>query len=578
MDLQTVGQWETDTDVAICGGGFAGLLLARQLRRDHPEVSVTVIDRLARPLPDGAFKVGESTVELAAYYMRDMLGLADYLDRAHLRKLGLRFFFPAPEGSDGSLASRPETGLANFASVPAHQIDRGRLEHDLRGIIEADGATLIEGARIRRIAVAEGDAPHEVTFQKDGQAPQTISARWVVDATGRKLTLQRQLGLTRRREADHNAVWFRVAGELRIDDMVPADNAAWHDRVPEGRRWYSTNHLVGQGYWVWIIPLSTGKTSIGLVADQTYHPLETFQTRDKAMEWLQAHEPEFAAHLKGYEMLDFAAMKNYSHSSSRVFSADRWACTGDAGVFADPMYSPGTDLIAFANCCISWMVGEDSAGRLTPEKVEEKNRFLISLSELLTRSIQVNYHLLGCSQAMGAKLFWDITAGWAVVQPLLFGNYFLDGEKHAAVRGVSKNFFFMSLQMNQMFLDWCKQTKGHIGYDFIDYLEVDAIREMRARNLIPNKPLDALIRDQQMNIELLEDLALVLFRLAVADCIPEQAHRIEGRWLTPSAITLDHTKWEERGLFEPKSPPRDLSYLSDTLFAMFNVPKVKVAA
>ena len=45
-------------------------------------------------------------------------------------------------------------------------------------------------------------------------------------------------------------------------------------------------------------------------------------------------------------------MKDYSYSSERVFSKDRWACTGEAALFADPFYSPGTDLIAVANTLI----------------------------------------------------------------------------------------------------------------------------------------------------------------------------------------------------------------------------------
>ena len=566
-----------DVDVAICGGGFAGLLLARQLRLEHPEASVAVIDRLARPLPEATFKVGESTVELAAHYMRDTLKMADYLDGAHLRKLGLRFFFS--EGGNFETVVRPEFGLSNFATKPSYQIDRGLLENDLRDMIEADGAHLIEGARILKIDINEGDTPHEVTFQRDGdEAPHRITARWVIDATGRKLTLQRQLGLSKRREANHNAVWFRVDGEFHVDDLVPQDNAEWHARVPNRRRWFSTNHFVGKGYWVWVIPLSTGKTSIGIVADQKYHPLETFQTRAKAMEWLATHEPAVARHLEGFEFLDFGAMKNYSHTSSRVFSADRWGCTGDAGVFADPMYSPGADLIAFANCSASHLIGQDLKGVLTPEETDEKSRFLITIGELLTRSIQVNYHILGCPQAMGAKLFWDITAGWAFVQPLMFGRTFLDGSKHSVVRNASKNFFFLSLQMNQLFTDWCEKSRGNLGYGYIDYLDVDEIRAMRERNLIPCKPVDDLDRDQELNMVLMEDLAQVLFRMAVADCCPDEAHRLEGRWLNAWAISLDPSKWEERGLFNPKSAPRDLSYLSDTLYAMFNLPQLKVAA
>jgi len=573
--MEMTGHWDTDVDVIICGGGMAGLMLARQLRIENPAASVAVIDRLERPLPEAAFKVGESTVELAGYYFRDILKLADYMDGAHLRKLGLRFFFPA---ESGKLEDRPETGLTDFATVPSYQIDRGRLENDLRDIVIQDGAHLIEGARITRLEVGEGGEAHRVTYQQKGQEPQSLTSRWVVDAAGRKLMLQRQLGLSKRREADHNAVWFRVDGKLDVDDMVPADNTDWHNRVPGGKRWFSTNHLVGQGYWVWIIPLPSDKTSIGIVADQTYHPLDSFQSRDKAMEWLDTNEPVFAAKVKEFEMLDFGAMKNYSHTSSKVFSADGWACTGDAGVFADPMYAPGADLISFANCCISHLVGRDLAGELTPEEAEEKSRFVISFGELLTRSIQINYHILGSAQAMGAKLFWDICAGWSFVQPIMFGGYFLDGAKHAAVRGVSRNFFFLSLQMNQLFSAWCDQSQGRIGYDYIDYLAVDEVREMRVRNLVPGKPLEELIDDQERNMVLMEDMAQVLFRMAVADCHPEALHRIDGKWLNAWAIHLDPDTWDERGLFDPKSEPRDLSYIADQLNAMFNMPELKKVA
>ena len=50
-------------DVAIVGGGIAGTLLARQLRRRLPDLRITVFERGSR----ASFKVGESTVEIAEY-------------------------------------------------------------------------------------------------------------------------------------------------------------------------------------------------------------------------------------------------------------------------------------------------------------------------------------------------------------------------------------------------------------------------------------------------------------------------------------------------------------------------------
>ena len=54
------------------------------------------------------------------------------------------------------------------------------------------------------------------------------------------------------------------------------------------------------------------------------------------MRWLNRHEPVFAAYIEGREPLDFLSMRNYSYSSRQVFSSERWACVGEAGVFSMP--------------------------------------------------------------------------------------------------------------------------------------------------------------------------------------------------------------------------------------------------
>ena len=64
---------KTDFDVVICGGGLAGLTLARQLKLELPELSVAVIDRFKHPLPEAVFKVGESSVELGTFYFSKTL-------------------------------------------------------------------------------------------------------------------------------------------------------------------------------------------------------------------------------------------------------------------------------------------------------------------------------------------------------------------------------------------------------------------------------------------------------------------------------------------------------------------------
>src|SRR5215469_3433393 len=77
-------------DVAILGGGQAGLTLALQLKKARPATRILVIEKQEHPVPEAAHKVGESTVEIAAYYLRDVLGLQEHLQTQQLRKFGLR--------------------------------------------------------------------------------------------------------------------------------------------------------------------------------------------------------------------------------------------------------------------------------------------------------------------------------------------------------------------------------------------------------------------------------------------------------------------------------------------------------
>src|SRR4029077_11160525 len=94
-DGTVTGQQPAESyDVAILGGGLAGLTLALQLKRARPETSVFVAEKRAGPAPEAAFKVGESTVELSADYFARVCGMRDHIERDQLFKAGLRFFFP----------------------------------------------------------------------------------------------------------------------------------------------------------------------------------------------------------------------------------------------------------------------------------------------------------------------------------------------------------------------------------------------------------------------------------------------------------------------------------------------------
>ena len=72
-------------DVAILGGGLAGLTLSLQLRRRFPDLDILVLERRRHPVPEAAHKVGESSVEIAANYFDTVLGLGEHLAQRQLK-------------------------------------------------------------------------------------------------------------------------------------------------------------------------------------------------------------------------------------------------------------------------------------------------------------------------------------------------------------------------------------------------------------------------------------------------------------------------------------------------------------
>ncbi len=396
---------EESWDVAVCGGGLAGLCIARQLRGELPSARIVVIEPSPRPLPEATLKVGESSVELGSHYFEHALGLGDYLRERHLIKNGLRFF-----GGPGHLplAKRTEIGPPELPVVPSYQIDRGRFENDLRAFIEADGVTLIEGEKVLDVELSEDGGLHRVIFESG-----ELSARWVVDATGRRRLLARKLGICEELPHSASAAWLRLDGKLDIADLVPASDEAWHARDPQHIRWLSTNHLMGEGYWVWLIPLPSGHTSVGLVVHDEVHPFDTFSTRERFFAWIEEHEPALAGPLSKYEVEDFHVLRSFSHTAKRVFSEQRWALVGEAGAFVDPFYSPGSDFVALANtlavqCIRADFAGEDFA-TLTHELSETYLRFASEATETyrLAAKVYANPRILA------AKIYWDNINYWS---------------------------------------------------------------------------------------------------------------------------------------------------------------------
>lgn len=455
----------SDHDVSIAGGGVAALTLALEIRRARPTTRILVIEPNVHPVPEITHTVGESTVEVSAHYLRDRLGLADHLRTSQIRKMGLRMFFSHERNTD--IALRMELGSSAFVPQVTYQIDRGRLENELNRRCLFEGVDFAPG-RVRSVEFGSENRPHTICLQ-NGDAVTQTTARWVIDASGRNRMLPRQLDLRRANEHDCNAAWFRIATEIDVGRW--SDDPVWRGRLTEGDRAMSTNHLMGEGYWVWLIRLASGATSVGIVADPAFHSFDGFNTLDKARAWLHEHEPQCAAVVAqdAHLIKDFRVMKKYSHGATKVFDGrDRWCLTGDAGIFLDPLYSSGLDLVAIGNGLITDMIARELDGEDVVARAQISDSLFRSLTEMWLAVYQDQYRLMGTPTVMSAKVVWDVAFYWGFVGLLYMNGRFTSVADDPGVVPYLDGLIALSNRIQRFFREWAAVEGGTSSVPFVD--------------------------------------------------------------------------------------------------------------
>jgi flavin-dependent dehydrogenase len=505
---------QPDYDVVILGGGLAGLTLSLQLKNAKPDISILVLERRENEAATAAHKVGESTVELGTHYLREVLQLTNYLEAHELPKHGLRFFFKNNTKED--ISSRVELGPRLRLPVPSHQVDRGTLENYLMKLTQEKGTDLILGAKASAVDI-NAENGHEVTYIKAGEEVK-VTCRWVADASGRASVMKRKLQFQKPMEHHSNAVWWRLKGVIDVDTW--SDNTAWQSYLEPGLRYLSTVHFMDKGYWLWVIPLGSKNTSIGIVADPAVHPFETFNTYEKAVEWMKVNEPLPYKMLEplgqGEGLLDFKILKHYAHHTGKLYSNERWGVTGESGAFLDPLYSPGTDFIAMNNTWLSDLILRDLNEEDIETRVNVYEQCHLALVDAWIPVYQNKYLLMGNTQIMVVKIFWDWATYWAVPAHLFankaFTNLGILKTLFARENGLGRKFGQLNKIMQDLFLEWQPYENTIFANRYIDPFDLAFLRKFQEEIEVQYTP-ENLITQIEKNMKTLEQLAVAIFRL-----------------------------------------------------------------
>ncbi len=409
---------ETRYDVVILGAGLAGLTLARHLLLDTDR-TVLLLERREEVPPAGQ-KVGEATVQVSGYYLAKVLDLEEHLLREHFMKYNLRFYWKPEAGDGAAIEEYSQAFIRPFSNIASYQLDRNRLEAELLRLALGEPRFSFRapasGLEVDLAPFERGTGEdHTVRFDHGG-AHHTVAAGWVVDASGRNRVLARRRGLERPSPIHHGASFAWVEGLVDVERLTGRGRRE-RRLAPERRAlghlpgWLATNHFMGDGFWLWVIPLP-GKTSLGVVFDAERFPRERVARAEGLIEWICEEFPLFARDLPGRKVLHHGGFRSFAYDTGQVISPDRWAVTGEAGRFSDPLYSPGGDLIAFHNTLIVDAIESRTAGEVA-EKARRYEALLRALYEAYVPSYSVGYGALGDPEVFALKYAWELAIYFA---------------------------------------------------------------------------------------------------------------------------------------------------------------------
>jgi hypothetical protein len=223
--------------------------------------------------------------------------------------------------------------------------------------------------------------------------------------------LARQEGWLRANtEHPTTAVWARWTGVKDWDGIELAKKFPDWSAACFGIRATATNHLVGPGWWAWIIPLKGGDVSVGVVFDQR------LMTWPEGGSLGQRLKDFLLKHPVGHEIMadaqwresDVHWRKNLPYYST-TYAGDGFAIVGDAGAFIDPFYSPGMDWVSFTSWSSAQLILAQQRGEEMAPLVKHHNEnFCRSYPRWFAAIYQDKYEYMGDFELMRIAFQLDL--------------------------------------------------------------------------------------------------------------------------------------------------------------------------
>jgi flavin-dependent dehydrogenase len=295
-------------DIIIVGGGPAGSTAGTLLAQRGWNVAIFEKETSPR------FKIGESLLP-GSLCTFERMGVKKKLDQADvIVKHGGKIVSACGSRSNRFLF----TDVFRCKYPTAYQVERSMFDKLLLDHAAESGCHVSLGVHVT-----------DVAFDTDGVTVQTgqsrFRARYLIDCSGRNSLIGSRFKLRQNyphlRKVSLFAHFEGVDREQGIDGTL-------------------TKMVRCKDQWIWMIPVTAKKTSIGVVLDA-----ETFKRMklkpEMAYTQILHENPEVMRQMsRAKRVTEVYAAGDFSFRNKR-FTGDRWVLAGDAAGFIDPVWSSG---------------------------------------------------------------------------------------------------------------------------------------------------------------------------------------------------------------------------------------------
>src|ERR1700675_1299525 len=407
-------------DILVMGGGATGQLAAVYLRMSFPKLKVSVVEGPHKNRPI----VGESLVEVSVDFMFE-LGLGAYLVEKHYPKYGLTYYFK-PNIDDPADRAYVVDEIPTAPQILSFQINRFTFDREVRDRNAQNGVELINGT-VMGVDIKDGEGLHTVMVQDPAGGKQTLSARWLVDATGRNRVLQKQLQLQETVKEQKNVYWFRLKNfNPEILSHIQAIKKPNRSYVP----YYATHHFFGRGNWIWCIPMRSPENepliSIGITYRKDVYPHGEVRTLEQFLDCVGREHPVLVELVRSGTIVDTNSYSSYMWECRQRYSPDRWYIIGDAGDTVDPLYSVGMALSSVQIRQMAAIIEREPNGLDTAEFTKDLDTAITLLQRGVTRDTTQLYECMQDAYQCHLRVHLAVTEIFHLALPLLMNDYFWD--------------------------------------------------------------------------------------------------------------------------------------------------------